>query len=392
MREKTSEGMVLLSGIGLGAAFMYMFDPDRGRRRRALVRDKFRRVANKAPDAIDVTSRDLKNRARGLAAEVGSMFSESDAPDDVLVERVRSKMGRVVSHPSAIDVTANQGRVTLRGPILADEVDDLLSYVSRVQGVNDVDNQLEVHKDADGVPALQGGRKRLGDRFEFLQENWSPAARLIAGAAGGALTVYGSSRRNPMGIGLAALGTGLLLRGLTNMELRRLFGIGGGRRAVNIQKAININAPVDGVYWLWTNYENFPLFMRNVLEVRDLGNGRSHWKVAGPAGVPVEWDAVVTRQIPNQLFAWKSVEGSLVDHAGMIQFDQYEDGSTRVQVRLSYNPPVGAIGHAVAELFGADPKHEMDEDLMRMKSFIETGVQPHDAAAARTQARGATAR
>jgi uncharacterized membrane protein len=47
---------------------------------------------------------------------------------------------------------------------------------------------------------------------------------------------------------------------------------------------------------------------------------------------------------------------------------------------MSYNPPAGVLGHAIAELFGVDPKHEMDDDLMRMKSFIETGVHPHDAA------------
>jgi uncharacterized membrane protein len=226
-----------------------------------------------------------------------------------------------------------------------------------------------------------------------MQENWSPTARLLTGAAGGALVVYGLSRRDPLSLALSAGGLLLLARGATNIEVKRLVGLGGGCRAVDIQKTINVDASGEDVYRFWTNYENFPLFMSNVREVRDSGNGQSHWVVAGPAGVPVEWDAVVTEQVPNELLAWKSVEGSTIENSGIVRFDQNRDGTTRVQVRLSYNPPAGAVGHAVAALFGSDPKTEMDEDLMRMKTLIETGNPPRDAAAAtRPQAREATAR
>jgi uncharacterized membrane protein len=69
----------------------------------------------------------------------------------------------------------------------------------------------------------------------------------------------------------------------------------------------------------------------------------------------------------------------LVEHAGIVQFEPMGTG-TRVQIRLSYNPPAGALGHAIAWLTGSDPKRELDEDLARMKSFVETGITPHDAA------------
>jgi osmotically-inducible protein OsmY len=134
---------LMTGGIGLGAALMYMFDPDRGKRRRALVRDKLASAASKTPRAIGATARDLSNRARGLASEAGSLFSSKEVADAVLVQRVRSRMGRLVSHPHAIQVAANQGRVTLSGLILAHEVDDLLLRVSKVTGVTDIDNQLE---------------------------------------------------------------------------------------------------------------------------------------------------------------------------------------------------------------------------------------------------------
>ena len=67
-------------------------------------------------------------------------------------------------------------------------------------------------------------------------------------------------------------------------------------------------------------------------------------------------------------------------HAGEVRFEPNGDGGTRLGVRLAYVPPAGALGHAVAALLGADPKSEMDADLMRMKTMIETGRPPHDAA------------
>jgi uncharacterized membrane protein len=289
----------------------------------------------------------MGNRAQGLLAQLTSVFKGGGADDRVIEARVRSHLGRVVSHPSSMEVRSEQGRVTLSGPVLAGEVGALLSCVARVSGVRGVENRLEVHGRAGDVPGLQGGTRRES-RFELMQENWSPAARLLA-------------------------------RGATNIELKRLTGMGGGHRAVEIQKTININAPAEQVFEFWRNFENFPRFMANVREVRNLGGGRSRWTVAGPAGVPVSWEAGITRIEPNQIIAWKSAPGSAVANAGLIRFDAVE-GGTRVDIKLAYNPPGGALGHAAAGLFGADPKSEMDADLARMKTLVETGNPPRDAA------------
>jgi uncharacterized membrane protein len=120
--------------------------------------------------------------------------------------------------------------------------------------------------------------------------------------------------------------------------------------------------------------------MHNVKDVRQVADRRSHWVVAGPAGVPVQWTAEVTGLVPGELIAWRSVRNSDVRHEGAVHFVGTTDGGTRVSVELSYIPPAGAFGHAVAAIFGADPKSEMDADLLRMKSMIETGHPPHDAA------------
>jgi uncharacterized membrane protein len=120
--------------------------------------------------------------------------------------------------------------------------------------------------------------------------------------------------------------------------------------------------------------------MSRVLDVRPTTRERqSHWTVAGPAGVPVEFDAEVSAFVPNEAFAWRTIEGSPVAHAGLVRFDPVGDGDTRVHIRMSYNPPGGWIGHGVAAAFGADPKRSLDADLVRIKTLIETGRPPHDA-------------
>jgi uncharacterized membrane protein len=377
--DNSTSGPGILGAFGLGAALMYFLDPGRGTRRRAIVRDKLVHALRKTEDAAETTARDLRNRGQGLAAGVRGRFAREDVDDVVLVERVRAEMGRAVSHPSSIAVTARDGRVTLSGAILAREADELLSQVRSVRGVQDVEDQLERHERADDVPGLQGGTPRRGDAFELLQENWTPAARVLAGAAGGALALVGARRRDALGTALSVAGLALLSRSATNTELRRLLG-GGGRRGIDIQKAINIAAPIDDVFAFFTSYENFPRFMSHVREVRDAGDNRSHWVVDGPAGVPVEWDAVITKLEPNEVLAWKSVPGSAIKSAGIIRFAHNEDGTTRVDLKMTYNPPAGAIGHVASKLLRADPKKLLDDDLVRAKTFLETGTPAHDAA------------
>jgi osmotically-inducible protein OsmY len=154
----------LVGGIGLGAALMYLFDPDRGRRRRALIRDKVEGAANKTSDYAEKMSRDLRNRAYGVVAETKSMFRHEEVTDDVLVDRVRAKLGRYPVHVGAIDVTAQNGNVTLRGPILDNEFADVVRAVRSVRGVKGIDNQLEVNAEKGNIPSLQGTPAPLGSQ------------------------------------------------------------------------------------------------------------------------------------------------------------------------------------------------------------------------------------
>lgn len=68
----------ILSGIGIGAAIMYLFDPKGGNRRRALIRDKAVALRKDAEEAISGKAEDLRNRAKGLMHEAKSAFSNEE--------------------------------------------------------------------------------------------------------------------------------------------------------------------------------------------------------------------------------------------------------------------------------------------------------------------------
>jgi uncharacterized membrane protein len=186
---------------------------------------------------------------------------------------------------------------------------------------------------------------------------------------GGVLALYGLTRRGMFGSLFRTVGTGLLVGSAGRSQSVSRYG--DRRRAVDIQKTMHIDAPLEQVFAFWSNYENFPLFMSHVREVEDLGGGRSRWSVSGPGGVPIEWHAILTEQVPNGVIAWRSEPGSMLENAGVIRFARSSDSATRVDLRFCYHPPAGGAGQAVVELLGSDPRAKLNEDLGRMKSLLE---------------------
>jgi uncharacterized membrane protein len=363
----------MIKALGLGAGAMYFYDPVQGRRRRAMVRDQFTRVVNRTDDAIDVALEDLRNRTRGTLAEVMNTMSEGGSPDWLLEERVRARMGRNVQHAGSIEVIAEDGYITLRGPILAEDVERTIKRTSSVRGVKGVNNKLDIYENEADIPGLQGQANKRMEKPEWEQENWSPAMRLISTTGGGLMAMYGRARGGLVGTALTLGGLGLAVRGIANRDLPRLFGLSEQGEAISVQKAININAPRQELYNFWSNLENLQHFMAHVHEVRQTGPNRSHWKVAGPAGSEIEFEAITTEQIPDELIAWETTENEIVRSTGRVRFDPNPDGSTRITVQMQYTPPAGALGHAVAKIFGTDPKQAMDEDMVRLKSLFEDG-------------------
>lgn len=204
----------LVSGVGIGASLMYMLDPSSGHRRRALVADQLRHVMRVALHLLAKSSRDFNHRTRGLFNETYSRFKVEHVPDHILVERVRSKIGRVVSHPHAIGVSARAGCVTISGPILAEQSESLIHCVARVRGVSSVKNMLEVHSVGEHRSYLAGAPYRR-------KAHALSAPRLLSGLIVSSLVaseVIFTRRKNVLGSVLSASALLLYVRGFDDPD------------------------------------------------------------------------------------------------------------------------------------------------------------------------------
>ena len=218
--------------------------------------------------------------------------------------------------------------------------------------------------------------------------NVGDGERLISSFGGGALAVYGLKRGGLSGLLLAIVGGGLIYRGATgHCDFYAAMSIntakGKGLRAsvkhgqgIKVEKSVTINKPVEELFRFWHNFENLPSFLSHLESVRAIGghSGRlSHWAARLPAGMKVEWDAEIINEAPNELIAWRSLEGAQVPNAGSVRFERIQNGQgAAVKVTLEYSPPTGKIGSLVAKFLGEDPERLVAEDLRRFKQLMET--------------------
>jgi uncharacterized membrane protein len=145
-------------------------------------------------------------------------------------------------------------------------------------------------------------------------------------------------------------------------------------KPIKVEKTVTIDKPAEELYRFWHNFENLPRFTRHLKNVTVSGDRRSHWITSAPLDSSVEWDAEIVDDRPNELIAWKSVAGADIDNAGSVQFKPAPgDRGTEVKVVTAYNPPAGAIGDAIATLFGENPKQQIGDDLARFKMLMEAG-------------------
>jgi len=204
--------------------------------------------------------------------------------------------------------------------------------------------------------------------------------RLVSAIAGGALAVYGLSRKSLGGLLLAAFGGALGYRALTgHCDVYERLGIdaGGAHRnvgnlGVKIDESIVVNAPPQRVYAIWRNLENLPRLLSHVERVEVLDPTRSRWTVKGPAGAQISWDAELINDKPGEIIAWRTTDSTLVNHAGSVTFESAGQGS-RVRVSLQYDPPGGRFGHVAASLVSADAGSQVAHDLGEFKRAVEEG-------------------
>jgi uncharacterized membrane protein len=368
-----------LGGIALGAIAMYLTDPAQGRRRRAVAQDKMRRFTRKTSGALNAAAHDAGNRLHGLQAQANRMIGPGNKskPIDnhVLEARVRSKLGRAMMNSHFIDVKADRGYVTLKGAVPVEDKQHVVKLVRAIPGVLEVRDRLDVHDENSGMAGSQSEEYRSGSESE---RSFAPAW-MLALLGGGILGYYGFTRRTSSGQLLAVAGLSFLARSLGYDDVSRLLGSAGETDMIEVQKTIEIKASPETVFDIWTKYENFPHFMSHVVEVRDLGQQRSHWIVKGPGNANLEWDSVLTECSRPTTLAWKSEPGAEIENAGSVYLEPY-NGGTLATVQMSYCPPGGVIGRGASMMLGHDPEQELEDDLVRMKNFIESGVPTRDAA------------
>jgi len=357
----------LLGGAASGAAAWYFLDGKNGARRRSDFARKAQKLGRNIAKGTELSLRDVENRLSGLARQTWTNIIRPPLDDRVQIERVRARMGRIVSHPHKIHVTADHGVITLWGEATEQDTRRLVEAISSMPGVRGVQNELDICS-----PSAATGK---GDTFSRAHHQtllrWSPARRLLAGTAGAAAAVYGWRRKDELGALIGLAGGALLTHSISRKNVSSLLALSDDSPGFELDRTIKVNAPISDLYEFWANPENYPKVFSHIAAIERLGENLYRWTINGPAGIPIHWEGRITRAVPNTSVEWKSLPSSTVGNFGIAHFDPNYDASTRVRVRMFYRPPAGILGRFVAELFGSAPGKVLDQDLRRMKFFFE---------------------
>ena len=213
--------------------------------------------------------------------------------------------------------------------------------------------------------------------------NVTPAERAVSVAAGTylLLSAFRSILKRPVPAAARFLAGGFLFaRGATgHCPVYQKIGTDGTKaEAVNINQYFTINRPREEVYQFWRHMENLPLFMRHLESVEQKSSKDSVWKARFSKNLPaVSWNATIVKERENEFIGWSSVEGSVVDNAGKVEFRDAPGGQgTEVQVVFSYHFPGGGLGSGVAKLFTPVVENIIREDVRNFKQYIEAGEVP----------------
>lgn len=212
------------------------------------------------------------------------------------------------------------------------------------------------------------------------------AAMVLSGAA---LVALAARQRRWKTLGAAALaGAPLVYRGATghwpvpqSVSQKAADTLAGAP----VETAVTIGKPRQELYAFWRRLENLPRFMKNLDQVVDLGDGRSHWVGKSALGLKAEWDAEIVDEQEGRRISWRSLPGFQVHNAGTVWFDDSPNGRGTV-VRVSMEIGGGivqGIGQMVGKALGGVTQQQVTEDLKRFRELMETGEiattegQPH---------------
>ncbi|HEY0779292.1 MAG TPA: SRPBCC family protein [Gemmatirosa sp.] len=278
------------------------------------------------------------------------------------------------------------------------------AYAGRSNGSNGSSGAHE-RADPEKARGKHGATARAGEP-EHAGANVNTIERAVSVAAGAALAAYGLKRKDWGGLAAGVVGGLLVERGVTGhcmaydaLGLTSVDEDGaalphkaeggvtqqhGGSASVDAKSAkrviqtFTIFGRMPGeLYDYWRKLEHLPRILQHLESVKELDNRRSHWVAKAPAGQKVEWDAEIINDVPGQIIAWRSLPGASVPNAGAVTFRDAPGGrGAEVKVELSYEPPLGKLGVAVAKMLGEEPSVQVREDLRRYKQLLEAGEIP----------------
>ncbi len=206
-----------VTGGALGGGLVYFLDPRRGKRRRALVRDRAIRMAGDIEHTVAVGARDLTHRLRGIVSGSLARAAANEVPNEVLVERVRATLGHACSHPHAVHVrSVGGGLVELTGHILESDLDRVTKRVLRIPGVRAINDDLELCFDLEGIPAPQ--REAMAAR-SGTRPQLTPAARAFV-LTGAGLAALGMAGRRALQLGAGVFAAGAIARSIAQRRSR----------------------------------------------------------------------------------------------------------------------------------------------------------------------------
>ena len=195
---------------------------------------------------------------------------------------------------------------------------------------------------------------------------------LGAAAAGGALVVAGRRRGGVLGLLAGLAGVGIIVHSAYEPLRRLVVRTGAARRSIHLRCSFVIDRPVHEVFEFCHDFENFPRIIGGLHEVIDYQDGRSHWTIVTQSGRKVEWDAVVTKYVPNSVIAWESVRLSPVRSSGMVRFAPSPDGGTRLNVQIDYEPTSTSVDEALQALFDVPSEKQLRSDLSRVSFYLSS--------------------
>ena len=184
---------------------------------------------------------------------------------------------------------------------------------------------------------------------------------------GGALAIYGITRKSPAGIALAASGATIALLGANQ---------NASSRDSSAATTLLVNCSRQDAYRLFRDFENLPRFMNRLETVTVVDNRHSRWIAIGPMGRQIQWDAQITDDRENEYIAWQSLPGSDVQVDGSVQFKEAPAGrGTLITARLVFRPAPGR-NSSLAKFLSKGANFALRQDLRRLEALLETGEIP----------------